>query len=131
MFWLQINLFSWNNYDTLYTWSLKRVDCDLQEMKHFSPCNCASCDLWEKLYSREKNAYKTDQKVFFCRITCGRRKEVGIEGFCLLYKMISPYLIFVTDTGTVSVEKKSVMWRNFIFLYMKHVEKAKNFPQVD
>ena len=65
MFWLQINLFSWNNYDTLYTWSLKRVDCDLQEMKHFSPCNCASCDLWEKLYSREKNAYKTDQKVIF------------------------------------------------------------------
>ena len=61
------------------------MDCDLQEMKHFSPCNCASCDLWEKLYSREKNAYKTDKKVFFCRITCGRRKEVGIEGFCQIY----------------------------------------------
>ena len=26
---------------------------------------------------------------------------------------------------------QSVMWRNFKFLYMKHVEKAKNFPQVD
>ena len=46
-----------------------------------------------------------------------------------LYKYA--YLIFVTDTRTVSVEKKSVMWRNFKFLYMKHVEKAKNFPQVD
>ena len=32
------------------------------------------------------------------------------------------YLIFVRDTRTVSVEKKSVMWRNFKFLYMKHVE---------
>ena len=29
-----------------------------------------------------------------------------------------PYLIFVTDTRTASAEKKSVMWRNFKFLYM-------------
>ena len=30
----------------------------------------------------------------------------------------STYLIFVTDTRTVSVEKKSVMWRNLKFLHM-------------
>ena len=41
------------------------------------------------------------------------------------------YLIFVTDTRTVSVEKKSVMWRNFKFLYMTDVEKSKILPQVD
>ena len=34
------------------------------------------------------------------------------------------YLIFVTDTRTVSVEKKSVMWRNFKFLYMTDEEKS-------
>ena len=43
----------------------------------------------------------------------------------------SPYLIFVTDTRTVSVEKKSVMWRNFKFLYMKDEEKSKISPHVD
>ena len=43
----------------------------------------------------------------------------------------TPYLIFVTDTRTVSVEKKSVMWRNFIFLYMTDVEKSKIHPHVD
>ena len=43
----------------------------------------------------------------------------------------TPYLIFVTDTRTVSVEKKSVMWRNFKFLYMTDVEKSKILPQVD
>merc|ERR1711934_383447 len=33
-----------------------------------------------------------------------------------------PYLIFVTDSRTVSVEKKSFMWRNFKFLYITDVE---------
>ena len=47
------------------------------------------------------------------------------------YGSILPYLIFVTDTRTVSVEKKSVMWRIFKFLYMKLVKKAKISPQVD
>ena len=42
-----------------------------------------------------------------------------------------PYLIFVTDTRTASVEKKSVMWRNFKFLYMTDVEKSKISPHVD
>ena len=46
-----------------------------------------------------------------------------------LYKYA--YLIFVTDTRTVSVEKKSVMWRNFKFLYMIDVEKSKIHPHVD
>ena len=41
------------------------------------------------------------------------------------------YLIFVTDTRTVSVEKKSVMWRNFKFLYMTDVEKSEISPHVD
>ena len=41
------------------------------------------------------------------------------------------YLIFVTDTRTVSVEKKSVMWRNFKFLYMTDEEKSKISPHVD
>ena len=40
------------------------ADCDLQDTKYFSLCNCASSDLWGNLYSREKNAYNTDQKVF-------------------------------------------------------------------
>ena len=42
-----------------------------------------------------------------------------------------PYLIFVTDTRTVSVEKKSVMWRNFKFLNMADEEKSKISPHVD
>ena len=42
-----------------------------------------------------------------------------------------PYLIFVTDTRTVSVEKKAVMWRNFKFLYMTDEEKSKISPHVD
>ena len=41
------------------------------------------------------------------------------------------YLIFVTDAPTVSVEKKSVMWRNFKFLYMTDEEKSKISPHVD
>ena len=41
------------------------------------------------------------------------------------------YLIFVTDTRTVSVEKKLVMWRNFKFLYMTDEEKSKISPHVD
>ena len=41
------------------------------------------------------------------------------------------YLIFVTDTRTVSAEKKSVMWRNFKFLYMTDEEKSKISPHVD
>ena len=41
------------------------------------------------------------------------------------------YLIFVTVSRTVSVEKKSVMWRNFKFLYMIDVEKSKIHPHVD
>ena len=42
-----------------------------------------------------------------------------------------PYLIFVTDTRTVSVEKKSVMWRNAKFLYMTDEEKSKVSPHVN
>ena len=38
--------------------------CDLRDTKYFSLCNCPTSDLWEKFYSREKNAYNTDQKVF-------------------------------------------------------------------
>ena len=41
------------------------------------------------------------------------------------------YLIFVTDTRTVSMEKKSVMWRNFKFLYKTYEEKSKISPHVD
>ena len=42
-----------------------------------------------------------------------------------LKKTNGSYLIFVTGPRARPVEKKSVMWRNFTFLYMKHVEKAK------
>ena len=45
--------------------------------------------------------------------------------------VVGAYLIFVTDTRTVSVEKKSVMWRNFKFLYMTDEEKSKMSPHVD
>ena len=41
------------------------------------------------------------------------------------------YLIFVAGRQARPVEKKSVMWRNFKILYMKHVEKAKICPHVD
>ena len=41
------------------------------------------------------------------------------------------HLIFVTDSRTVSVEKKSFMWRNFKFVYMTDVEKSKISPHVD
>ena len=40
-------------------------------------------------------------------------------------------LIFVTDITDYICGEKSVMWRNFKFLYMKHVEKAKISPHVD
>ena len=43
----------------------------------------------------------------------------------------SAYLIYVTGPRAKPVEKKSVMWRNFKILYMKHVEKAKICPHVD
>ena len=43
------------------------ADCDLQDIKYFSMCNCPSSDLWGKFYSREKNAYRTDKILFFCR----------------------------------------------------------------
>ena len=39
--------------------------------------------------------------------------------------------IFVAGRRARPVEKKSVMWRNFKILYMKHVEKAKICPHVD
>ena len=60
----------------------------------------------------------------------------GIAPFVLPYIeevriMYVSYLIFVTDTRTVSVEKKSVMWRNFKFLYMTDEEKSKISPHVD
>ena len=41
------------------------------------------------------------------------------------------YLIFVTGPRARPVEKKSAMWRNFKFLYMKHIEKAKISPHLD
>ena len=41
------------------------------------------------------------------------------------------YLIFVTGPRARPVEKKSVMWRNFKFLYMTDVEKSKIHPHVD
>ena len=47
------------------------------------------------------------------------------------YLPAAPYLIFVAGPRARPVEKKSVMWRNFKFLYMKHVEKAKISPHVD
>ena len=37
------------------------------------------------------------------------------------------YLIFVAGRQARPVEKKSVMWRNFKILYMKHVEKVARF----
>ena len=40
----------------------------------------------------------------------------------------SPYLIFVTN---ISVENKSVMWRNFRFLNMTDVEKSEVSPHVE
>ena len=49
-------------------------------------------------------------------LDCGRKKT---------------YLIIVTDPRARPVEKKSVMWRNFKFLYMKHVEKVKITPHLD
>ena len=48
-----------------------------------------------------------------------------------MVKYIRSYLIFVTDTRMVSVEKKSVMWRNFKFLNMTDEEKSKISPHVD
>ena len=50
---------------------------------------------------------------------------------CFLKIQCGAYLIFVTDTRTVSVEKKSVMWRNFKFLYRTDVEKSKISPHLD
>ena len=41
------------------------------------------------------------------------------------------HLIFVTDSRTVSVEKNSVMWRNFKFFYLTYVEKSKIHPHVE
>ena len=40
---------------------------------------------------------------------------------------IATYLIFVTDLTDISVEKKFVMWRNFIFLHSFYTEKSENF----
>ena len=49
--------------------------------------------------------------------------------------MVNTYLIFVAGRRARPMEKKSVMWRNFKFLYMKqllkHVEKAKISPHLD
>ena len=63
---------------------------------------------------------------------------LGLAQFALLLHCAPPsqeglnsYLIFVTDSQTVSVEKKSVMWRNFKILYMTDVEKSKIHPRVD
>ena len=50
---------------------------------------------------------------------------------CSTFHNCGAYLIFVTDTRTVSVEKKSVMWRNFKFLYMTDEEKSKISSHVD
>ena len=44
------------------------ADCDLQDIKYFSMCNCPSSDLWGKFYSREKNAYRTDKILFFLQV---------------------------------------------------------------
>ena len=54
---------------------------------------------------------------------------VGV--LAVFFGVLNAYLIFVTDTRTVSVEKKSFMWRNFTFLYMTDVEKSKISPHVD
>ena len=51
--------------------------------------------------------------------------------FCTVYLCLVANLIFVTDTRTVSVEKKSVMWRIFKFLYMTDEEKSKISPHGD
>ena len=44
---------------------------------------------------------------------------------------VGAHLIFVTDSRTVSVEKKSVMWRNVKFLYVTNVKKSEISPHVD
>ena len=41
------------------------------------------------------------------------------------------YLIFVTSTTSGACGEKSVMWRNFKFLYITDVEKSKIHPHVD
>ena len=61
------------------------------------------------------------------RVGCPLRAEL----LHLPLEYIHPYLIFVTDTGTVSVEKKSVMWRHFKFLYMTDEVKSNISPHVD
>ena len=53
------------------------------------------------------------------------------KGDMLNFCSLMSYLIFVTDSRTVSVEKKSVMWRNFKFMYMTDEEKSKISPHVD
>ena len=40
---------------------------------------------------------------------------------CHLRRVVLCYAIVIFVTVTVSVEKKSVMWRNFKFLYMRDV----------
>ena len=68
--------------------------------------------------------------------------DITIEGTILIFGLstyvpnlrtilASLYLIFVAGRRARPVEEKSVMWRNFKILYMKHVEKAKICPHVD
>ena len=49
------------------------------------------------------------------------RNLLEFEGSKPLPGWFGAYLIFVSDAPTVSVEKKSVMWRNFRFQYMTDV----------
>ena len=52
-------------------------------------------------------------------------------GMLLSWSPIESYLIFVTSITYILVEKKLVMWRNFRFQYMTHVEKSKISPHVE
>ena len=60
-----------------------------------------------------------------------KREMIKVQGVFFTGTPRKAYLIFVTDTRTVSVEEKSVMWRNFKFLYRTDVEKSKISPHLD
>ena len=90
----------------------------------------------EKHHAEEWGAYCEIRKRTKAEVAAVKKEEVEsyeMENSEVRFYDVrsSTYLIFVTDSRTVSVEKKSVMWRNFKFLYMTDVEKSKIHPHVD
>ena len=70
---------------------------------------------------------RTDCYLFCIFTRPQRARRTDGQHLLHLFHLLLTHLIFVTGT----TREKSVMWRNFTFLYMKHVEKAKISPHVD